>query len=159
MRMRISEARETSGTGESPRPRGESDGALRTFADLEGRSKDRGFCAQVQAAQKGRLLTRPTLARRDAPCPKQGRIKILSVSPHSFYQRVSVWLWVELAGHMAAGAAGMLSTARVQRGPSQAARCASTEDHQPPSPSPFIVGFHEHWDQPGHPSPVTALIP
>jgi len=25
------------------------------------------------------------------------------------------------------------STARVQRGPSEAARCASTEDHQPPS--------------------------
>ena len=26
-----------------------------------------------QDAQKARLLTRPTLARRDAPCPKQGR--------------------------------------------------------------------------------------
>ena len=28
---------------------------------------------QVQDAQKARLLTRPTLARRDAPFPKQGR--------------------------------------------------------------------------------------
>ena len=28
------------------------------------------------------------------------------------------------------------STARVQRGPSEAARCASTEDHQTPSPPP-----------------------
>ena len=31
------------------------------------------------------------------------------------------------------------STARVQRGPSEAARCASTEDHQAPSP-PFHRG-------------------
>ena len=29
------------------------------------------------------------------------------------------------------------STARVQRGPSEAARCASTEDHQVPSPPLF----------------------
>ncbi|TKB67253.1 MAG: hypothetical protein E8D47_05620 [Nitrospira sp.] len=29
------------------------------------------------------------------------------------------------------------STARVQRGPSEAARCASTEDHQPPAPPLF----------------------
>ncbi len=28
---------------------------------------------QIQEAQKARLLTRPTLARRDAPCLKQGR--------------------------------------------------------------------------------------
>jgi hypothetical protein len=26
-----------------------------------------------QDAQKGDLLTRPTLARQDAPCPRQGR--------------------------------------------------------------------------------------
>src|SRR5712692_205573 len=33
--------------------------------------------------------------------------------------------------------ADLSSTARVQRGPSQAARCASTEDHQAPSPPLF----------------------
>jgi len=33
------------------------------------------------------------------------------------------------------------STARVQRGPSQAARCASTEDHQPPSLYRDLVRF------------------
>ena len=31
----------------------------------------------------------------------------------------------------------MIPTTHVQRGPSQAARCASTEDHQPPSPPLF----------------------
>jgi hypothetical protein len=30
-----------------------------------------------QDAQKGDLLTRPTLARQDAPCPKQGRSSVL----------------------------------------------------------------------------------
>ena len=35
------------------------------------------------------------------------------------------------------GVAGMIPTARVQRGPSEAARCASTEDHQLPSPHLF----------------------
>jgi len=30
----------------------------------------------TQDAQKGDLLTRPTLARQDAPCPKQGRRQV-----------------------------------------------------------------------------------
>ena len=33
----------------------------------------------------------------------------------------------------------MVSTARVQRGPSKAARCASTEDRQAPSPPNLLV--------------------
>ena len=39
--------------------------------------------------KKARLLTRPTLARRDAPCPKQGRNS--AVDPrftfHGFWER------------------------------------------------------------------------
>ena len=50
-----------------------------------------------------RLLTRPTLTRQDASCPRQGRSE-LSLN----------------------GVAGIIPTARVQRGPSQAARCVST---------------------------------
>jgi len=34
------------------------------------------FC-NLQNAQKGKFLTRPTLARRDAPCTTQGRIENL----------------------------------------------------------------------------------
>ena len=48
------------------------------------------------------------------------------------------------------------STARVQRGPSEAARCASTEDHQAPSPSSW--GFREQGDQPGYLSPAGGIF-
>ncbi len=53
------------------------------------------------------------------------------------------------------------STARVQRGPSQAARCASKEDHQPPSLTlsflplePAQVG---RWDL--RPVPLSRILP
>ncbi len=44
------------------------------------------------------------------------------------------------------------STARVQRGPSEAARCASTEDHQAPSPPLFC-------EQEGHLAAPYSLLP
>ena len=69
-----------------------------------------------------RLLTRPTLARRDAPCPRQGR------SEQSLFE-----------------VGGMIPTARVQRGPSEAARCAS-KGIVPATPSPIfstLLEYHE----------------
>jgi len=54
--------------------------------------------------KKAKRLTRPTPPRQDAPFRGQGRSKL----PLPY------------------GVAGMIPTARVQRGPSEAARCAST---------------------------------
>ena len=65
------------------------------------------------------------------------------------------------------------STARVQRGPSEAARCASTEDHQTPSPPPPSNGeylplsrhrytlLHDATDQtlPTQPLPPAIRLP
>ncbi len=52
-----------------------------------------------QDAQKGDFLTRPTLARRDAPFPKRGRSERLKMIPPSslviFFQGVA-WLGPQL---------------------------------------------------------------
>src|SRR4030065_2617534 len=48
------------------------------------------------------------------------------------------------------------STARVQRGPSEAARCASTEDHQAPSP-PLFCEQEEPWAILSYPPGATDL--
>jgi hypothetical protein len=77
--------------------------------------------------KKTRLLTRPTLARRDAPLPKQGR----SESPKMILP--SLLLYAVQDG------SDESPTARIQRGPSEAARCASPGDS--PGHPPLLAVF------------------
>ena len=79
--------------------------------------------------KKATVLTLPTPARQDAPLRRQGRSErpkiVLPSSPVYFILR---------------GWPGESPTARVQRGPSQAARCASTGD-SPGHPSFLLADF------------------
>jgi hypothetical protein len=73
------------------------------------------------------LLTRPTLARRDAPCPRQGRSERAKMTLPS------------LLVYVAQDGPDESLIARVQRGSSEAARCASTGDS--PGHPPLLADF------------------
>ena len=86
---------------------------------------DRG--ALPRMLKKPDLLTRPTPARRDPPFRGQGRSEQPTMALPS------------LLVYVAQDGSDEFPDARVQRGPSQAARCASTGDS--PGHPPLLAGF------------------
>jgi hypothetical protein len=57
--------------------------------------------ASRRMLKKARLLTRPTLARRDAPCPRQGRSS--TVDPHFMFRVLPFTVLENEAGTKLAG--------------------------------------------------------
>ena len=82
---------------------------------------------------KGDLLTRPTLARRDVPLARARAFQ--SSSPlGKGVARLPFTARIERAPFHRARSASKKGTWPLPSGLSEAARCASTEDHQAPSP-------------------------